>query len=322
MCDLIADVGGTNMRLAQVLPSGEMANQKVFPSKGSLTLEEAFTQFANDLSLHPERVIVAAAGVVQNGAVRLTNADQAFSETSLQHALGLKSAKVLNDFEAAAWSLANLRPEDVTVLQGKGTFTQEASLILGPGTGLGVGGLIWSESVPCAVSGEGGHVTVSPRDREDVDVFEALRDEWPEIAVGTGLGVEAEAILSGTGLPYFYRAIARTMQVQASFTTAAEIFAAAKAQTDKAAVRSVTLFAKYLGGVAGDLGLVFAAKGGVFISGGVANANAWMFDQTFMDAFNGGGRHTQWRKSLPVYLYHQPDFGLFGARNYLKYNEG
>lgn len=321
MCDLIADVGGTNMRLARILASGQMADQRVFPSKGTLTLEQAFMQFSNDLDLTPERAVVAAAGVVRNGAVRLTNADQSFSEQSLQQALGLRSAKVLNDFEAAAWSLANVSPNDVTMLQGTGDFTQESCLILGPGTGLGVGGLVWSDGVPCAVPGEGGHVTVSPRDREDVDVFEALRDEWPEVSVGSGLGVEAEAILSGTGLPYFYRSIAKTMDMPSVCKTAADIFAAAKSKTDMAAMRSITLFAKYLGGVAGDLGLVFAAKGGVFISGGVANANAWMFDETFMDAFNAGGRHTQWRESLPVYLYHQPDFGLFGARNFLKYSE-
>ena len=318
MWNLIADVGGTNMRLAEVSAEGEILTQERFQTKGEMTLEAACVQFANSRGSMPARAVIAAAGVVKDGAVQLTNAgNQSFSEASLAEALGGASVKVLNDFEAAAWSLATVGPEDVTTLQGKAEFPKEPCLILGPGTGLGVGALVWAGDVPCVVPGEGGHVALGPRTPEEVPIFKAMRDEWPEVGMGEGLIVEAEAILSGTGLPLFYRAVAKSMDLTAPLDNGADIFEAAKAKLDTAAMRAVELFARYLAGVAGDLGLVFAAKGGVFVTGGVAAANPWMFDEAFVAAFNAGGRHTGWRQELPLHLYHQPNFGLIGARNYL-----
>ena len=317
MWNLIADVGGTNMRLAEVSSDGEILTQERFQSKGEMTLEAACAQFAQGRGSMPARAVIAAAGVVKDGAVKLTNAGQSFSETSLSEVLGGAPVSVLNDFEAAAWSLATVVPEDVTTLQGKAEFPKEPCLILGPGTGLGVGALVWLGDVPCVVPGEGGHAALGPRTPEEVPIFEAIREEWPEVGMGDGLLVEAEAVLSGTGLPVFYRAVAKSMDLTAPLDNGVDIFAAAKARLDTAAMRAVELFARYLAAIAGDFGLVFNAKGGVFVTGGVAAANPWMFDDGFVEAFNAGGRHTGWRKELPLHLYHQPNFGLIGARNYL-----
>ena len=317
MWNLIADVGGTNMRLAAVNAEGEILEQARYNTKGELNLEQACADFASHRGSAPGRAVIAAAGVVRDGSVQLTNAHQSFSERGIAAALKIERAKVLNDFEAAAWSLATVSAGDVTTLQGEAKFPKEPCLIIGPGTGLGVGALVWANGDPCVVPGEGGHVALAPRTPEEVPIFEALREEWPEVGMGPGLVVEAEAILSGTGLPFFYRAVAKSMELTAPLETGAEIFESAKAKLDTAAMRAVALFAQYLASVAGDLGLVFAAKGGVFVTGGVAAANPWIFDAAFVEAFNAGGRHTGWRQELPLHLYHQPNFGLIGARNYL-----
>ena len=135
--------------------------------------------------------------------------------------------------------------------------------------------------------------------------------------MGEGLAVEAEAILSGTGMPYWYRAIASARGEAAHSEGAAAIFAAARAGEDASACRAVALMVQYLGGVAGDLGLVMGARGGVFITGGVAQQNPWMLDDSFLAAFNAGGRHSKWRAAMPLGLCSDPDFGLLGARNCL-----
>ena len=77
------------------------------------------------------------------------------------------------------------------------------------------------------------------------------------------------------------------------------------------------MFQRFLGQLAGDLALVFNATGGVFLTGGVVLSNPWIFDQAFLEAFNAGGRHSKWRKAMPVGLYLNKDFGLLGARNYI-----
>ncbi|MEP5212028.1 ROK family protein [Sulfitobacter pontiacus] len=314
MWNLIADVGGTNMRLACVAADGQMLRQQTLPSKGDVGLEQACGAFAKAEGSAPTHVVIAAAGIVANGRVTLTNANQSASEPGLVTACGAQSAKILNDFEAAAWSLETVTKDEVKTLQGQGGFTPGARLIIGPGTGLGVGALVMDEATTLAVPGEGGHVGIGPRRSELVPVFEALVALWPEVAM-SDLTVEAEAVLSGTGLPYFYRAVAQAMGQEVQPLQGPQIFAAAAAQSDPVALRTVALFGEYLGAVAGDLAVTVKAMGGVFVTGGVVHKNPHILDQAFLAAFNAGGRYHAWRQNVPVYLYENENFGLIGARN-------
>ncbi len=317
MWNLIADVGGTNMRLAAVDLDGQILEQRSFPSKGDEPLDEVCRAFVAGQSGSPEHAVIAAAGVVKDGTVTLTNARQTASERGIAAACGSAQAKILNDFEAAAWSLDTVSAADVQQLQGPSQFQRAPRLIIGPGTGLGVGALVYSQGRPVVVPGEGGHVAISPRRAELVAVFEAVTAEWPEVAMGGAMSVEAEALLSGTGLPRFYRALAQVMDLPQVCADTAEIFAAARDMQDPVATRLIAMFAEYLGAVAGDLGLVVGARGGVFLTGGLALKNPWIFDAAFLEAFTAGGRHSSWRAEMPVYLYRNENFGLIGARNYL-----
>lgn len=313
MWNLIADVGGTNMRLASVADDGRMLRNQTLPTKGTVTLDDACAAFVATEGTAPVHVVMAAAGIVADGRVSLTNANQSTSEARLVNACGAHSAKILNDFEAAAWSLETVTKREVAVIQGQDQFPDGPRLILGPGTGLGAGALVFGENEPAAIAGEGGHVSIGPRRADLVPVFEALVRLWPEVAM-SDLMVEAEALLSGTGLPYFYRAVAEVAGQPVGNEDARQIFAAAEAG-DAVAARTVALFGEYLGAVAGDLASTLGARGGVFVTGGIVQKNPKLLDAGFLAAFNAGGRHTDWRQELPVYLYTNESFGLIGARN-------
>lgn len=317
MWNLVADVGGTNMRLAAVSPNGALTDQLSVPSKGGPDFPQACADFIATHPSPPSHVAVAAAGVVVDGAVRLTNSKQRFDVAALAHACQTDSVKILNDFEAAAWSLATVTDDDVQVLQGTGQLSQGPRLIIGPGTGLGVGAMDWVNGAPHVIPGEGGHVSLAPQSVEELAYFEALIDLWPEVQIGQGLAVEAEAVLSGTGLPVFYNAIATTKGSPQRAEQTAEVIARAQSGEDACATRALELFRQYLGQIAGDLALVLNATGGVFVTGGVIHKNPWLLDQQFLRAFNAGGRHSTWRARIPVYLYENPDFGLLGARNHI-----
>lgn len=316
---LVGDIGGTNLRLAAVDPAGAVVRRCTHRTDGLTTLPDACAALCSEMGGAPEGVAVAVAGVVVDGQVRMTNAARSISRDDLARACDVAPGKVLllNDFEAAAWSLAALDATKVSFLQGGPEPQPGARVIVGPGTGLGVGSLVWQGARPTAVPGEGGHLRLTPHSAEEVAYFEALIALWPEVQMGDALAVEAEAILSGTGIPYWYRAIATSRGEAAHLEGAAAIFAAAKVGEDTSACRAVALMARYLGGVAGDLGLVLGARGGVFITGGVAQQNPWMLDEAFLAAFNAGGRHSKWRAALPLGLCNDSDFGLMGARNCL-----
>ena len=322
MWNLIADVGGTNMRLAAMSDDGGISDHQSFHSKAGLRFSDACAAYIADRGAIPKALVVAAAGPVSNGAVRLTNAEQTISETDLAHSTGVATVKVLNDFEAAAWSLATVTTADVVALQGSADIPDGPRVIIGPGTGLGVGALVWPDGRPHVVRGEGGHVALSPHSARELPYFEGLTRLWPEVQIGPGCAVEAEGLISGTGLPLLYQAVAQADGTYAPPLDAEGIFAAAQSGANPAATHTVQLFQRCLAQLAGDLGLIFEATGGVFITGGVALSNPWLFDQTFLDAFNAGGRHTTWRRRLPVYLYRNHDGGLVGARNYIAAHQG
>ncbi|WP_052245234.1 ROK family protein [Halocynthiibacter namhaensis] len=318
MWNLVADVGGTNMRLAAIAPSGEIIAQHRFPSTGKLGVADACAVFMAQQSGSPAGVAVAAAGVVSDGAVKLTNAGQKVTCSDLAAACGTANVHILNDFEGAAWSLATVTADDVDALQGRFVKSDAPMLIIGPGTGLGVGMMAHSNGTPNVISGEGGHVRLAPETQDEFDYFTQLIALWPEIQIGTGVAVEAEAILSGTGLPYLYRSIAQVRDLPMICNTAQDILQHGRADTDPIAKIATDLFCRCLGALAGDFALTVDARGGVFITGGVALPNPWLFGDVFMEAFNAGGRHSGWRSKMPVFLYKNDEFGLMGARNFLK----
>jgi glucokinase len=316
--NLVADIGGTNMRIA----AGEgnrIVHQETLPTKGDVTIEQALGQFVAAYGGKPEGAAVAAAGIIRNGEVSLTNAGATISEAGICRASGLKKSKILNDFEAAAWSLAGVNSEDCQVLQGNLDNPYGPRVIIGPGTGLGVGALVWQDGRPFVVQGEGGHVRLTPDTSEELEIFRQVGELWPQTKMGDGYAVEAEAVLSGTGLPYFYQAIGSVYGEKVEARSASDIFTRARAGSDEIAVKTIQLFVKYFGELAGDMAVTFAATGGVFLVGGVITANVWVFDNAvFSDAFNNGGRHSAYRRGLPVAVYKHPNFGLQGALNYLQ----
>lgn len=326
--DVIADIGGTNMRLAMVI-DGAITRQVTRNTAGPVAVCEALAAFCDEISGvehmpgQPGSVFVAAAGIVDNGAVRLTNGGQAFSETDLVKACGAGKSRILNDFEAAAWSMVSLNQEDVLPLQGPDLAPDNRAprVIVGPGTGLGVASLVWAGKAPLVVPGEGGHVGIGPREADDVSVFQGLAELWPETRMGTGLRLEAEAILSGTGIPVLMRALYDLDGRNPGHVwTAADVFQAARDGTDQLATKAIDLFGYYLGAACGDLALIMGARGGVFLCGGVLLANSWLFDRpAFLSGFNAGGRHTAFRETVPVYLYKSEAFGLNGVLNAMRF---
>ncbi|WP_235962872.1 glucokinase [Ruegeria haliotis] len=316
--NLVADIGGTNTRLG-VVSNGALTDLRKLPTGTLPDLLEAFHRLRDEIGTDPQAVVAAGAGPVKNGTIRLTNAHLDLSETELAKATGAQHTFVINDFTAAAWSVAEATIADVAVLQGAASPPAGTRLVVGPGTGLGVGALIYSEGRYHTVSGEGGHVGLSPRHRDEVDVFDAARHIAPGCFFADSLVLEAEMFLSGTGLPILYQAVAMASgQSDTPPRTAKDILQAARDEVDEVAARTARMFTAHLGALMGDMAVTLMPVGGVFLVGGVAEKNRWLFGDTFRDAFNEGGRFSDLRRSMSLYVSEQAEFGIVGANNFCK----
>lgn len=314
--DLIGDVGGTNARFAR-LSKGTIKDIKTFDTKGDtplLTLIETFLLRHNE---KPKSIILAVAGVVHPTYARLTNAEQLVYLSDLVVLTKTQQAFLINDYEAAAWSLAHIGAKDVKSVCGPPKPPKGHRLIIGSGTGLGVGMLIDCGSHCLAVPGEGGHIGLAPKNEFDADIFKALRQIWPDAFMADqGWRIEAEGILSGTGLPLLYKAVCTVMNKPQTCKDITQIFKLNRVQ-DVCADICLSMFSFYLGALAGDFALTLSSKGGVFMTGGVVLKNPSLLDDHFVDGFQKGGRHTSAREKFPIYLFKNQQFGLEGAKNAL-----
>lgn len=310
MWDLVADIGGTTARVAQ-LAGGRIRHRRDFAMQPGRSVPGLLAEYLGAVEGRPGAVVCAGAGPKRGGEIRLTNGGWHLAPAPIAAATGAAHVHILNDFEAAAWSLATLTDADVTAIGASGPLAPGTRVALGPGTGLGVGALLWQDGAFRVLPGEGGHVAIGPRHAEDVPVFEAFAQLWPQTRIGGTLTFEAEALLSGTGLPLLYQACGG-----ASGTSAAEVFARAEAGQG-AAQRTRALFRAQLATLAGNLAVTFDATGGVFLLGGVAQQNPALFDSDFREVFLQGGRYNAYRARCGLYLVNPSDFGLRGCANAL-----
>ena len=214
---------------------------------------------------------------------------------------------LVNDFAAVARALPVLGDKDVIHFGGTIPLDLAPKVVLGPGTGLGVAGLVPDEAGKwTVVAGEGGHADLAPHDERELAIVFHLIREYGHVSV--------ERVLSGPGLETLYLAIAALDGVGVKAKpVAADIAKAARSKIDPLAVEAVRLFAGWLGAVAGNLALSYGGRGGVYIAGGIVPQWGDLFDaKLFRHRFEAKGRMRNFLHPIPTYLITAKDLAFRG----------
>jgi glucokinase len=152
---------------------------------------------------------------------------------------------------------------------------------------------------------------IGPRSPRDFEVFAHIERIEGRIS--------GEQILCGRGLVNVYRAVARADGRQARFTTPAEITAAALEKSDRVAEEALDIFVTCLGRTAGDLALVFMSRGGVYLTGGIAQKIVpALMRGNFREAFEDKAPHRALMKTMPVFVITNPMAPLAGLAAYAR----
>ncbi|GGS48534.1 glucokinase [Planobispora rosea] len=254
---LVADVGGTNARFGLITEAGGQPEAvAVLTGKDHAGLPEAVAAYLAEHAggVRPGAACIAIAGPIDGDRYRLTNAGWSGSVRDL----GIPHVELLNDFEALAASLPHLTGGDLVSLGGPEP-SHGVKAVLGPGTGMGVAGLVPAAEGWVPVPGEGGHVTVPVLDERDHEIVRALHADGLRHVV-------AEHLLSGPGLARIHRGLALVNGVDAPPLTPADIVARLD---DSLCAETVEVFCGMLGSFAGNVALTLGARGGVYLGGGV-----------------------------------------------------
>lgn len=311
---LLGDVGGTHARFAwQVAPDAPPTQGATLPCGDHVSLAAAVQAYLSGCGLSaPRAAAIGIANPVTGDRVQMTNHHWSFSRARLREELGLAHLAVVNDFEALACGLPTLRPADLLDLGGGAAVPGTVCAVIGPGTGLGVSGLVPGDRGPStALAGEGGHVTLAAWDAEEFEVIQWLQHRFGHAS--------AERALSGPGLVNLYEAVCARMGQAAEALTPPEVAERALANADRACTRALDLFCSLLGTVAGNLALTLGARGGVYIAGGVAARLAGALARSrFRERFEQKGRFTAYLSAIPTWLIvdHAPT-ALLGASSLL-----
>jgi len=307
---LLADIGGTNTRFAMQSKAGGAIEQLwVTPSDRHASLLDAIRAY---LALHklpaPRAGAIGIANPITGDQVTMTNHDWSFSVSQLKAALGLERLLVLNDFAALALALPRLTPDDLRQV-GEGSPAAQAPLaVIGPGTGLGMAGLLpQANGRFVAVGGEGGHGSLAASDEFEDRIVARLRTRFGHAS--------AERALSGPGLENLHEACAALAGESAPLLAAPEITRRALAGEDPRCREAVDLFFSFLGGEAGNLALTLGARSGVYISGGVTPRLLPLIDASpFRRRFESKGRFASYLAPIPTWVI-DAEFspGLIGA---------
>ena len=280
----------------------------------------------------PGRACFSGAGPVLDRRLHLTNAPWDIDGAALERELGMP-VHLVNDFIALSCGVLQLDVSDacqVTALphcDGSLPVPNPEGLVLvvGAGTGLGVGFVIHTAQGPRAFPSEGGHIGLPVFD-EDTQAL------WRHLQVGLSGPPGAEMAVSGSGLAMIFRFLLDSRRVP--WTQAAKVIlslpdadqpaaVSAQADTDPGCGRAMAMFVELYARVCAELCAVFLPTGGLFLAGGIASKNASYFLENgrFMARFerNYLVHLDQLTRATPVYLVHDYDLSLYGAAHATAY---
>ena len=309
MSVLLGDIGGTYARFAL---AGEAKVGPVWSVEvgGCLNVVEAITGFmaTQSAGARIDGALLAAAGPVEGGRCKLTNAAWTIDEEEIARAFGFSWVRIVNDLEAVAAGLSDLPASQTQLVGPAGGLPGAPMAIVAPGTGLGMACLVMGPRGRLVLAGEGGHASLAGIDGDSDKLIAVLRREFGHVS--------AERVLSGNGLANLHRAIALRDGIQAGPRTPAEVTAGAFDGSCTVCRAAVDTFCAWLGAVAGDLALTIGARGGVFIGGGIVPRFVDHLSGTaFRHQFEGKGRLQPYLARVPtrVILHRNPAFlGLMG----------
>jgi glucokinase len=310
---LVADIGGTNARFGWVQPGvAGVQHVQTLPVPAHAGPAEAARVYLQGLSdrlgaayRSPSHAAFAVASAVAGDEVELTNSHWSFSRRAVRAALGLEQLLLLNDFEALALSLPRLAPHQ---LRTHGELPRPAGTlaVIGPGTGLGVAGVMQTRHGWLALPGEGGHATLAPADEFESAVLAHVRRDYAHVS--------AERLLSGIGLPLLHQAVAVVQGQKTAARTTESIVEAGLGEADALSTRTLEVFCALLGSFAGNVALTLGARGGVYIGGGIVpRLGGRFFASQFRERFEAKGRFRAYLEEIPTAVITDTLAALGGA---------
>lgn len=320
---LAGDIGGTHARLALFEVTGgrpKVQRETLFSSAEYDGLEPIVLDFLRGNGRRVASGCLGVAGSVDGGVCHCSNLDWEIRVEGFGERVGIPQVRIINDLEAAGYGVLELEADDLVTLQEGIPREKGPIALIGAGTGLGQGFLVWHQGGYAVYASEGGHVDFAATDATQWRLRQYLQlryghVSWERIVSGHGLE-DAYDFLRASGEVPEGAAVGRELQAlrERGEATAETISRHALAEDDRLSARAMDIFLKAFGAQAGNLALTVRATAGVFIAGGIApKILPKLRDGSFLEAFRSKGRLTELAEEIPVRVVVNDRVGLLGA---------
>ncbi len=314
---LLADIGGTNARFALAdADAGSpllLDSVRTYPVAEFPSLADAAKHYLEQTGARAKRGAFAVAGRIDGDEARITNHPWVISKSRTAQALNFDALQLVNDFAAQAMAIALLQREDVAPVGGvewspAPRDENRTYAVLGPGTGLGVGGLLIRDGKAYPLQTEGGHVSFPPGTPEELAILDKLSAQFGRVS--------NERLICGPGLVNIHRALSEIAGVDPGLLEPKDITLRA-GEGDALCQRALDVFCAVFGAISGDLVLTLGAWDGVFLTGGlVPKLLEKLQNSGFRQRFENKGRFAPTMARIPTLAILHPQPGLLGAAGF------
>ena len=313
--NLVGDIGGTNARFAIVSQGGsELISIKTLHCEKFETVQQALQFYLSSIEdIKISSACIASAGTVHLDTFKPANNDWVINKSDVSSALNNIQVSWINDFKAQALATTLLSNNDVITIKAGIEHPDRLRLVLGPGTGLGVCGLISSSGEWVSVATQGGHSDLAPNTSLEIEVLTLLQKKFGHVAV--------ERALSGPGIVNLYEALCEINGKDILFHSPSEITAAAiNPNPDHLSKETLHLFCQIFGSVTGSMALTMGSLGGIYIASDlIRNFLDFFIGSEFVQNFENKGRMEYYMADIPIYFSKKENMGLLGATHYLNH---
>jgi len=321
MTVLAGDIGGTKtlLQISQPDDAGvQVLYEERFVSSDYPEFDLMLREFIDTAVQHcaaPSAACFGVAGPVSGRTARTTNLPWTLDADQIETRFNIPKVRLINDFQSVGYGIEALQEDDIVTLQKGKEVAQGTRVIIGAGTGLGQGFLVWQNDHYEVVASEGGHASFAASDEQQIELLRYLQKRyghatWERAVSGRGLVNIFEFMLDSGN-----KESDALQQARQNEDPAAAISRFALSGGDSIAVETLDLFTRLYGAQAGNLALTGLAVGGVYVAGGVApRIIDKLKDGTFMSAFlDKEERMQDLLRDMPVHIVVNAHVGLMGS---------
>ncbi|SEK84118.1 glucokinase [Pacificibacter marinus] len=312
---LVADIGGTNTRVALVNGTTLLPETiRKYSNAGQPGLEPVLRRYIEEEGdVDCIGACVAVAGPVRDGVGTMTNLDWTIDKDTLRRATKAENVAILNDLQAQGHALGYVADDDITCVTEAQAAVEPSPnavrLVIGVGTGFNAAPVFETHAGRFVAPSECGHANLPIRNEEELELCQFVENAHGFPAV--------EDVLSGRGLERVYLFLG-TKAGDPREKSAADIMTSVGSGDDPRADETVQVFIKILGTVAGNLSLIQLPFGGVYLVGGVARAMTPYLERFgFTQAFRDKGRFAGFMQNFAVSVIEDDYAALTGCASHL-----